>query len=287
MFARLLMFSVMRTMVDGIAVYRIGSGGPTVVYLPGAGLVGLDYLNLTGVPGATHVLYDRGGTGWSEPIELPRSAAAVATELRAVLGDGPFVLVGHSMGAIYARRFAQLFPDDVAGLLLLDPGHEDLFDYLPPEAAALNEQMKPTDLPDLTPEQITAATAAYEKLLAEWPGQTRAELIEQHLTQWRTGLAEAANLESEIYDEVRHGGPVPDVPAIVLTAGGGNPVWSSVAPPEMVKQALDGIDRLHATIAASFTRGEHRRIDGASHQFLHIEQPEPVRAALRDLLRPV
>jgi pimeloyl-ACP methyl ester carboxylesterase len=40
------------------------------------------------------------------------------------------VLAGHSLGALYARRFAQLFPADVAGLLLIDPGHEDMFAYL-------------------------------------------------------------------------------------------------------------------------------------------------------------
>ena len=37
----------MRTMVDGVATYPRGTGGPSVLYLPGAGLVGLDFLNLT------------------------------------------------------------------------------------------------------------------------------------------------------------------------------------------------------------------------------------------------
>ena len=289
MFARLIMFAGMRTMVDGVAVYRIGDGGPGVLYLPGAGLVGLDFLNLTSVPGAAHLLYDRGGTGWSDPVPLPRSAAEVARELRRVAGAGPHVLVGHSMGAVYARRFAQLFPAATAGMLLLDPGHEDLFGHLPPAAAELNDRMKPDpqQLPDLTEAQLEAAHDAYETMLADWPPGVREELIDHHLTHWRTGLAEAANLESGVYPELRRGGPVPDVPVIVLTAGAGNPAWAGFGSPELIRQALAGIRDLHAKIAASFTNGEHRVLDGATHNYLHIERPDEVRGALRDLLSRV
>ncbi|GAA0578352.1 alpha/beta hydrolase [Paractinoplanes ferrugineus] len=283
-------------MVRGIAFYRLGSGGPTVVYLPGAGLVGLDFLNLAtenpatenlaAEPG-THVFYDRGGTGWSDPVPLPRSAADVARELHETVPvPGPYILVGHSMGAVYARRFAQLFPADVAAMLFLDPGHEDLFAHLPPEAAALGAELKPDPaaLPDLTEAQLEAARTAYASLLAAWPDEVRAELTDHHLAHWRTGLHEAANLESEVYDEVRHGGEVPDVPVIVLTAGAGNPAWSGHGPPELVAKTLAGIRELHAGLAASFTRGEHRVLDGATHQYAHIEQPGAVRAALSDLI---
>jgi pimeloyl-ACP methyl ester carboxylesterase len=269
-----------------------GDGGPAVVFLPGAGLVGLDYLNVheRAAELTTSVLYDRGGTGWSKPVPLPRSAADVAAELRDLLRDaavpGPYVLAGHSIGAVYARRFAQLFPADVAGLLLIDPGHEDLFAYLPEEAAALNEQMKPSSpLPDLTAEQIDAARTAYAKLYATWPEADRAKLIEYHLTAWRTVLDETANLESEVYDELRAGGPVPDVPLIVLTATGRNPYWANFASEDLMRRAMDGLRALHAAIAGSVTHGEHRLVEGVSHQFLHIERPDAVVDGIRDLIR--
>jgi pimeloyl-ACP methyl ester carboxylesterase len=273
-------------MVDGVATYPRGTGGPSVLYLPGAGLVGLDFLNLTEEPGAAHLLYDRGGTGWSDPAPLPRSAAEVARELDRVAGPGPHVLVGHSLGAVYARRFAQIYPDKVAGMLLLDPGHEDLFDYLPAEAAAVNEQMKPdpAKLPDLSDEQREAALTAWHKILAAWPDGLRDELAAHHVEQWRTGLYESANLESEVYPELRGGGPTPDVPTIVLSAGAGNPAWAGFGSPELIRQALDGIRELHAGLAKSVTRGEHRVLAGATHQFLHVERPDEVRGALRDLL---
>src|SRR4051812_2047135 len=178
---------------DGLLLHRSGEGGPAVVFLPGAGLVGLDFLNVQALVAefTTSVLYDRGGTGWSEPVALPRTAAEVAEELRGLLSAagvaGPYVLVGHSIGAFYARRYAQLFPDEVAGLVLLDPGHEDILDHLPAQAAEMAEQMKQStgELPDLTDEQVEASRTALAKLYAEWPDDVLGPLVEHHLTAWR------------------------------------------------------------------------------------------------------
>lgn len=224
-------------------------------------------------------------------MDLPRSAKDVATELRDLLATagiaGPHVLVGHSIGAVYARRFAQLFPRDVAGLLLADPGHEDMFDFLPPDARELNEQMKPTTLPDLTAEQIEAARVAYAGLYTTWPADIRQELIDYHVTRWRTAVHETANLESEVYDELRHGGPIPDVPVLVLTATARNPYWAKFLTEEQMTVAHEGIRKLHASIAAGSSRGEHRLLDGASHQHLHIEQPDAVVRAVLDVLARV
>ena len=108
-----------------------GTGGPVVVFLPGGGVTGLGYLNLHEQASrfTTSVLYDRSGTGWSGHAELPRSATEVTDELRSLLRvagvPAPYVFVGHSLGGLYARRFAQRFPADVAGLVFLDPAHED------------------------------------------------------------------------------------------------------------------------------------------------------------------
>src|SRR5262245_16003825 len=70
-----------------LMLYASGIGGPAVVVLPGAGLTGLGYLNLheqVSRFGAS-VLYDRAGTGWSDHVQLPRSATEVVDELRLLL----------------------------------------------------------------------------------------------------------------------------------------------------------------------------------------------------------
>jgi hypothetical protein len=146
-------------------------------------------------------------------------------------------------------------------------------------------RLDPATMPDLTEDQVDAARVAYADLYAAWPADLRARLVEYHLTRWRTALHETANLESEVYAELRGGGPVPDVPVIVLTATGRNPYWANFLTEDQLRTAHEGIRALHAAIAASSSRGEHRLLDGASHQYPHIEQPDAVVRAVRDLLR--
>ncbi|GAB2785458.1 alpha/beta fold hydrolase [Amycolatopsis magusensis] len=272
-----------------LAVYRSGEGGPAVVFLPGAGLVGLEFLNVheRAAELTTSVLYDRGGTGWSEAVELPRSAEEVATELRDLLRTAeipaPYVLAGHSLGAFYARRYAQLFPGEVAGLLLLDPGHEDIFDYLPAEAAELNEEMS-SDIPELTAEQLEQSRTALAELYAEWPRAVLEPLIENRLALWRTGLTETANFESELYGELRAGGALPDVPLIVFTAMGRNPYWAQFASEELDQKLHEGLHAMHAAMAASVPRGEHRTLDDAPHQYLQVKHADALAEAIGDLV---
>src|SRR4030095_8819046 len=111
-------------------LHRAGTGEPAVVFLAGGGMFGLGYYNvhMRVAEFTTSVVYDRAGTGWSDAVPVPRSAEDVVQELRGLLRDaglsGPYLLVGHSLGGLYARRFAQLFPADVAAPLLLAPAPE-------------------------------------------------------------------------------------------------------------------------------------------------------------------
>jgi pimeloyl-ACP methyl ester carboxylesterase len=77
----------------------------------------------------TAVAYDRAGLGWSGPDSAPKTASLAARRLRAALARScvspPYVLVGHSMGGLFTRVFAGLFPDEVAGMVLLDAVHPD------------------------------------------------------------------------------------------------------------------------------------------------------------------
>jgi pimeloyl-ACP methyl ester carboxylesterase len=73
--------------------------------------------------------YDRAGIGKSEPGSSPRSMEAEAADLDALLRKAqitePIVYVGHSLGGILARLFAQRYPGSLAGVVLLDPTDEN------------------------------------------------------------------------------------------------------------------------------------------------------------------
>src|SRR5262249_27242964 len=78
---------------------------------------------------ARAVTYDRAGYAWSEPGPMPRTMRQIAYELREGLHragvKGPYLLVGHSLGGLIVRVFASQFPDEVAGIVLVDSTHED------------------------------------------------------------------------------------------------------------------------------------------------------------------
>lgn len=108
-----------------------GKGSPAVVLISGAGDFSFDWsLTQPGLSRFARVCsYDRAGEAWSDPGPAPRTMRQDAYELRALLAaagvKGPFVLVGHSIGGLIARVYAEQYPAEVAGLVLLDPTHED------------------------------------------------------------------------------------------------------------------------------------------------------------------
>lgn len=115
----------------------VGSGTPTVVLESGLGETGTYWGWISpAVASDTRVcVYDRAGRGWSDPVSLPQHGVAVATDLHTLLErahvPGPFVLVGHSSGAQYVRIFAGRYPEQVAGMVLLDGQPAEAFEGLP------------------------------------------------------------------------------------------------------------------------------------------------------------
>jgi pimeloyl-ACP methyl ester carboxylesterase len=113
-------------------LYCTGSGGPTVVLEHGHRATYLDwYLVQPEIAAFTRVCsYDRAGHGWSDPSPKPRVPSAMAEELHALLRAAgerpPYLLVGHSYGGLDAAMFAHQFPNEVAGVILVDSPHPDV-----------------------------------------------------------------------------------------------------------------------------------------------------------------
>lgn len=114
-----------------LQVSRGPAGAPVVVLEAGSGETSLSWRD---VPSrlsdvATVVSYDRAGTGWSEAATTSRTGEHIVDELHAALTavgvDGPYLLVGHSMGGLFSRLFAARYPEEVAGLVLVDARPED------------------------------------------------------------------------------------------------------------------------------------------------------------------
>ncbi|GAC1514740.1 MAG: hypothetical protein NVS2B16_21920 [Chloroflexota bacterium] len=121
--------------VGGYSLYIhcTGQGSPTVIMDAG-------YSNDSGswwhiqpkIARSTRVCsYDRAGRGYSDPrpTGTQRDGTQIVKELHTLLMkahiDGPYVLIGHSMGGMNMRLFAYTYPHDIAGMVLIDPSHED------------------------------------------------------------------------------------------------------------------------------------------------------------------
>jgi pimeloyl-ACP methyl ester carboxylesterase len=114
-----------------------GTGGPTVVLFNGMGEFSASWARITHqVSGTTRVCaYDRPGQGWSDDVDGPQDGLAAAADLHTLLAaageHGPFVLVGHSIGGPYALTYAAQYPQDVAGMVLLDSSSPRQFAEMP------------------------------------------------------------------------------------------------------------------------------------------------------------
>jgi pimeloyl-ACP methyl ester carboxylesterase len=103
-----------------------GTGSPTVVLEGGLGQGSAYFARIAPAVAATTRVcaYDRAGRGGSEPAPAPQDGTAIARELHALLAasgnPGPYILAGHSSGGVYVRFFAAAYPDEVAGVVLLD-----------------------------------------------------------------------------------------------------------------------------------------------------------------------
>ncbi len=108
-------------------VRTFGDGAPAMVIEPGIGDAGGVWSPVVNavMPYTRVVLYDRAGYGQSDVGPMPRGADRVVRELTAMLVNAPveppYVVVGHSLGAINALLYASEHPNLVAGLVLLDP----------------------------------------------------------------------------------------------------------------------------------------------------------------------
>ena len=114
-----------------------GEGSPTVVLSNSLGGVSAGWARITH-PVAEHTrvcAYDRAGQGWSDEAASPRDGVQSAEELHSLLAvageEGPYVLVGHSTGGTYAMTYAARYPEQVAGLVLLDSSSPEQFTAMP------------------------------------------------------------------------------------------------------------------------------------------------------------
>jgi pimeloyl-ACP methyl ester carboxylesterase len=240
-----------------------GSGSPTVVLQPGAGEMSSNMAWIApAVAQRTRVcVYDRAGRGWSEPADTPQDAAQIATDLHTLLQrgqiSGPLVLAGHSFGGLYVLTYAARYPDEVAGMVLVDS-----------TAPASGAKLKTATRYDGGSYDVLGRASALISSTARLGlGRLYAQVASGSLPprsegEYGASVASANNLRSTIDEYVQANASTQeaaslrtfaDKPLIVLTAGIGS-------------DAAHAADQKH--LATLSTNSGHRVIDGADHEGL-------------------
>lgn len=276
-----------------------GKGAPTVLLEGGYGATALGWGKVkTAIGGGYRVCsYDRAGAGFSDPGPLPRDGEAIARDLDHALHaariEGPYILVGHSAGALYMRLFSNLRPSEIVGMVLVDPSveHQDKrfaavfgpgaggVEQLIERASLCLQAAEAGQLPSATPELARCVPQPRADLP---PAVNRSRAAEaMRPSGWRTRISELETLWSATSDQLDAGRQsYDDLPLIVLTADG---TYSS-APEEYRAPLAELWSQLHRELAARSTKGINRQINDSSHMMM-TDKPDVVGAAIREIAR--
>lgn len=250
----------------------VGQGSPTVVLDAGSGGFSAQWVRVQReVSGTTRVCaYDRAGMGWSEMGPDPRDAKKITGELHTLLSkagiEGPYVLVGHSFGGMYMQTYAARYPDDVAGVTLVDSSTDpDQFSQGPKarEGYEAQEQSSAVVSKLVRLGVSLPARLGVVRLLSmldpaspELPPQQRAQI--DALTPSTRQVTTTALEFLAPTQTLRLGSPgsLGNKPLAVVTAGESEPIW------------LKRQDEL-ATLSSNSI---HRVVKGATHESVVYER---------------
>ncbi len=275
-----------------------GQGSPTVILDTGLGVpaVGWNPVQTEVAKFARVCSYDRAGYGWSGASSAPRTSLEIVKELHALLeaaGEkGPFILVGHSFGGYNVRVYNGQYPNDVAGMVLVDASHEDQVARMSP---ALQAFMKKTteDMQRqvrLAPLLIWFGVARFaQRNQGEAPGVSKEFGREIIYLQLQPKFIDASSSEMKLFsesaDEVRAAGNLGDKPLVVLTAG--KSADASQLPRGFPKKEFDDfhevwVNDLQVKESQLSTRGKRIMVPDSTHM-IPFERPDTIVTAIHEV----
>jgi len=285
----------------------IGTGRPTVVLEGGAG-AGFSFdwaLVQPDIAKTTRVCsYDRAGYAWSDPGPEPRTLEQVAYELHAVLHaaneHGPFILVGHSLGALIVRTFARLYPAEAAGFILIDGTHENSPILLNNKLVHMRELSRQRTVPEIqtgtqdqrTAKPMLAATETqldppYDRLPQQAQEFRRAALQEDFQEASRSEFDFLPEEMNDLWLQ-RQKDPVPfgDKPLIVISAA-----TRTGSPPAGVtekdwKQLNEEKTAQQADLAKLSHNSKAITAKEEGHE-VHLSEPDLVVSCIREIINAV
>lgn len=278
-----------------------GRGSPTVVLESGLAGPALQWALVQGeLEKSMRVCsYDRAGLGWSDAGPAPRTSQQMVEELHTLLHnagvEGPYLLVGHSLGGLNVRLFAHNHPGETAGLVLVASGNEHDTARMPPEYRKIEESNRQSNRLFITLTRFgltrlagnAGLISSYTNILARFPPELQAELTALTFYRpqyWSTAYEEQLALD-ESKAQVAATGSLGDLPLIVVS---GSPDLSRLPPSFPAEQMRQVSRELQVELAALSSASAHIVCDTCDHYIPMTDPPivvDAVRQALANVRR--
>ena len=230
--------------------------------------------------------FDRPGNGWSDESPKERTSQNIAMELHEALHKakifGPYVFVGHSFGGIDAQMFAQLYPDEVAGLILVESSHAD--------------QCKEVSMPEINPtltmlashlgiSRLLTHSAAYKESVVVFPEPIQKALLAQLCTIkfTRTVLQEFSHFKTSCDQLKALGDSLGDKPITVITAGKTIDAKGSGMTQEQIDTSHRAFQRFQKDLVTKSSQGKQVFATESDHM-IPYNQPQIIVDAAREMI---
>jgi pimeloyl-ACP methyl ester carboxylesterase len=279
-------------------IYCSGNGAPSVILESPGGGPGYVWAQIQPqIANYTNTCwYDRAGEGWSDPGPFPRTSEAIAKDLHELLQRAglspPYVLVGYSVGGLNVRVFNGLYPNEVAGMVLVDSAHEDEPQRAPKFMLARTAPRylwHPLHLFFQTSARLGLLRLTHSsRPLSDTSQQTSVQIVRALRRQPKSVANDASTgiVEPESYAQAHSAGGLGDRPLVVLTAG--KPL--SFGDAEMARQAAAWqqvwIHEIQAKLARLSSHGRQIIVENSDHGIVE-QSPEALVQAVQEILNEI
>lgn len=270
--------------------FKKGKGNVTVVFETAFDPAGhLQWYNLQKdlASYATTISYDRAGILWSERGKNPKTGEKIVEELHLLLEKAqapkPYILVGHSLGGMLLRSFVSKYPQDVAGVVLVDSQFPTDQDYLSPELHAMVNQGLPGGFLKFA-NSVGLARLMFKNMFPEKEEyEYHNSIMPALIHQSAYGVLEEQDQMDFLKNEAAQVKSFGSIPLHVISATDKNRFDNFISDVNLKNEMNTGWDKMQKDLLKLSTDSKQIEVPNSTH-YINQDQPQAIVASIKELI---